>query len=76
MSKENNVAIRNSWLGCGGICFILFIVFMILKLIGSISWSWWYVCIPLYVMGGVWLLVFTIVFLCTLFVGLTAFKNK
>ena len=27
---------------------ILFFIFLILKLIGKITWSWWIVCMPLY----------------------------
>jgi len=26
---------------------ILFLVFMVLKLVGVITWSWWLVCLPL-----------------------------
>lgn len=42
---------------------VLFIVFLVLKLTGSIAWSWWWVTAPLW--GGValWLLVaFIVVF--------------
>lgn len=31
-----------------GILEILFIVFVTLKLMGTIDWSWWLVCAPLY----------------------------
>ena len=33
----------------GGIAFILFIVFLILKLTGVIAWSWWWVTSPLWI---------------------------
>lgn len=32
----------------GGIGFILFIVFLVLKLTGVIAWSWWWVTCPLW----------------------------
>lgn len=49
--------------GFGG---LLFIVFLVLKLIGIIAWSWWWVTCPL------WIGVATValVFVATLFIGL------
>lgn len=35
-----------------GLCCILFLIFMILKLCGVIAWSWVIVCIPLYCLAG------------------------
>lgn len=26
---------------------VLFLIFMVLKLVGIITWSWWLVCLPL-----------------------------
>lgn len=31
-----------------GLGMILFLIFMILKLTGYITWSWWYVTLPLW----------------------------
>jgi hypothetical protein len=42
MSNNNN---SSSGLGLG---MILFLIFMTLKLTGYITWSWWYVTLPLY----------------------------
>jgi hypothetical protein len=42
MSNNNN---SSSGLGLG---VILFLIFMILKLTGYITWSWWYVTLPLW----------------------------
>ena len=39
--------------GSGGILFILFVVFLILKLVGVITWSWWLVCLPLLIYAGI-----------------------
>ena len=33
-------------IGLGG---ILFVVFLILKLVGTIDWSWWWVTAPLWI---------------------------
>lgn len=51
-------------IGLGGLCFITFIVFLILKLTGAISWAWWAVCIPLMVWGAwivLWLIILVVV---------------
>ena len=32
-----------------GMCTVLFIVFLVLKLVGVIGWSWWWVCAPLWI---------------------------
>ncbi len=50
----------------GGLCGLLFITFLVLKLCGVINWSWWWVTAPLW--GGfaialVFLVVLLIVFL-------------
>ncbi len=42
MSNNNN---SSSGLGIG---MILFLIFMTLKLTGYITWSWWYVTLPLW----------------------------
>ena len=52
MSNNNN---SSSGLGLG---MILFLIFMTLKLTGYITWSWWYVTLPLW---GPLLLVIAIV---------------
>ncbi len=43
-----------------GIFTILGIVFIVLKLVGTINWSWWYVLMPLYIPLCAFLLVLTI----------------
>jgi len=37
---------RSSGIGIG---MVLFIVFLVLKLIGTIDWSWWWVTSPLWI---------------------------
>lgn len=50
---------------------VLFIVFLILKLVGTISWSWWWVTAPLWIPFGLSIVV--IVIAAVLFP--TEFKN-
>ena len=50
-----------------GLCVILFLIFMILKLCGVIAWAWAIVCIPLYVLAAMIVLTIVIVVLCALF---------
>jgi hypothetical protein len=43
MSKSNET--NGSGIGCGT---VLFFIFLILKMTGTIDWSWWYVTAPLW----------------------------
>ena len=36
---------------------VLLIVFIVLKLVGSIAWSWWWVLSPLWIPAALWLIV-------------------
>ena len=57
----------------GGIGFagLLTIVFITLKLLGKIDWSWWWVLSPLWIGAA---LVVTII--CVAFLGLVLFSKK
>jgi len=44
-----------------GIVGVLTIVFVVLKLVGVITWSWWWVLSPLWISLGLWLVVALIV---------------
>ena len=44
MNNKTNVNIE-----LGGPCFLLFLVFLILKLCKVITWSWWWVTAPLWI---------------------------
>ncbi len=39
---------RSSESGGLGVCVILFLIFLVLKLTGYIAWSWWWVSAPLW----------------------------
>jgi len=40
-----------------GIVGVLTIVFVVLKLVGVIAWSWWWVLSPLWIAVGLWVVV-------------------
>ena len=40
---------NNSEKGGTSALFLLFLVFLILKLTGTITWSWWFVTMPLWI---------------------------
>lgn len=48
MNKKTNVNIE-----LGGPCFLLFLVFLVLKLCKVIEWSWWWVTAPLWIPLGI-----------------------
>lgn len=55
----------------GSISFAVFLVFLILKLCGVITWPWAVVCIPLYVLA----LIF-VVFVLLVIIGIRAGKGN
>ena len=57
--KENKTNVN------GGIGFVglLTIVFIVLKLLGKITWSWWWVLSPLWINAGIVLLILAILFI-------------
>ena len=40
---------------------VLLIIFIVLKLVGSIAWSWWWVLSPLWIPIALWLILVLIV---------------
>lgn len=57
MSKEKSAS------SAGGIGFtgLLTIVFIVLKLIGKITWSWWWVLSPIWISIGLYFVILLIV---------------
>jgi hypothetical protein len=53
--------------------FVLFIVFLILKLTQVIAWSWWWVTAPLWIPFALWL---GIVFFVMIISGLAYFLKE
>lgn len=63
--NENRTVVK------GGASFteLLTLVFIVLKLTGVISWSWWWVLSPIWIGFGIALVILLIVFVVYLFVG-------
>ena len=40
--------------------FVLFVVFLVLKLTGTIDWSWWWVTSPLWISAGIFIVALAI----------------
>ena len=57
---DNNPKVM--WSGFG-LCDILFIVFLILKLTKTIAWSWWWVTAPLWMPFGLVIGILIIIFI-------------
>ena len=65
MSNNRN---NSTSAGAGGIGFggLLAIIFIVLKLVGVIDWSWWWVLSPIWISWGIGLVVLLIVFIVIL----------
>lgn len=48
MSKQSNSSVQSSSSGIG-FCGLLTIVFIVLKLLNVITWSWWWVLSPIWI---------------------------
>lgn len=47
---------------------VLFVVFLVLKLTGTIGWSWWWITAPFWIGFGIWAVVlFVILFAAAIF---------
>ena len=53
-----------------GLCGVLFVVFLVLKLCNVIDWSWWWVTAPLWIPAAVGITIFLFVGLLMLVSGL------
>lgn len=58
MEKTVNVT---SGLSLQSLGFVLFLVFMILKLVGVIDWSWFYVTLPLWIPTAFYIFVVVVI---------------
>lgn len=45
---DNSSGGSSGGIGFGGALFLVFLVFLVLKLTAVIDWSWWYVTLPLW----------------------------
>lgn len=68
MAYKNQTTINISWGGLG--LFLLFLLFLGLKLGGVINWSWWWVTAPIWIPWGLTLVAAVVVFIIYLIVGI------
>ena len=54
--------------GDANICTMTFIVFLVLKLCGTITWSWWWITAPLWIPSGIVLILLAVIGILTGFV--------
>ena len=59
-----------------GICTVLFLIFLVLKLCGVIAWSWWWVTAPLWIPFVLFFAVCVIVFLVGFCIGIIRYIVK
>lgn len=64
MNKKENKTTSSGGIGFSG---LLTIVFITLKLLGVISWSWWWVVSPILINTAIALILMVVVLLITLF---------
>lgn len=62
MANSSNSS-SSSGIGFSG---LLTIVFIVLKLLGKITWSWWWVLSPLWISAGIWILMLVIMLIIAL----------
>ena len=63
MNKETNNAVNTNGIG---FCGLLAIVFITLKLIGIINWSWFWVLSPIWIPFAIWLVIIVVILVCVL----------
>lgn len=51
---------------------VVLVVFVILKLVGVIAWSWWWVLAPLWIPIALWLIV---ILICLIIASVEALKH-
>lgn len=56
--KDKNYNANNTGVGILG---VLLIVFIVLKLVGVVTWSWWVVLIPLWIEIGLLIIVILVI---------------
>lgn len=61
--KDNNVNVSSGSSGGVGFVGLLTIVFIVLKLLGKITWSWWWVLSPLWISTGLVIVVLLGIFI-------------
>ena len=66
MENNKKINVNRGGIGLGG---LVFIIFLILKLTGGVSWSWFIVCLPLIISAGLTILLTLLVFIIAIIVA-------
>ena len=66
MESEKKINVNRGGIGLGG---LVFIIFLILKLTGVVSWSWFIVCLPLIISAGLTILLTLLAFIIAIIVA-------
>lgn len=64
MSNERTTSVASGGISLGSICLLLTIVFVILKMTGVISWSWFWVLFPIIFSFGLGILTVLVILVC------------
>ena len=69
MTEDRNPNLTVSSMSLNSLGLIIFIVFLILKLVGVIDWSWLYITMPLWIPIGLNIAIFLITLTVYLIIG-------
>lgn len=69
MTEDRNPNLTVSSMSLNSLGLIIFIVFLILKLVGVLDWSWLYVTMPLWIPIGLNIVIFLITLTVYLIIG-------
>ena len=65
--SDSKSTVSSSGIGIGG---AVFIVFLVLKLTGHITWSWWWVTSPLWIPVGIALAIIAVILIIAVIIAL------
>ena len=59
-----------------GVSTVLFLIFLVLKLVGVIDWSWWWVTAPIWMPIALGVVIFIVAFIVLLIINCHRNKNN
>lgn len=65
MRNERTTSVASGGVSLGSLCLLLTIVFVVLKITGVISWSWFWVLFPIIFSFGLGIFLTLIILVCT-----------
>ncbi len=73
--NDRKVVVQQGGMGLGTLCFFASLIFLILKVAGVISWSWWLVFAPLLVYAGLTVAILLIVLIILAIAAIIVSRN-